>query len=334
MELSKDAMRYLKKASLPASFAPDKYQTEFNNIIKDFKDVEKPDVGLLGIPFDTTSIWSARKGSSGAPAEVRRMFQYLGSYEPQLDVDISKGINIVDFGDVDVVHTNVEETYKRIEAVTKEIFDAGVSLVVIGGDHGNTFATVKALCESMNGKGRVGLINVDSHPDVRESHHGELSSGTQFRRLITEINNNILPGNFVEIGIRGWENNTANQKFLTDNKIRYITANEVKERGIRDVMKEAVEIITDGTEAAYLSMDVDGLDICYAPGTAAPTPGGLSSWDYLNIVYDFGIQKIARGMDIMEISPLLDPTGITSITGAFLVAQFFGAVKKRMQIHS
>lgn len=329
MQLNETTMDFLKKASLPSSFAPDKYQTEFNNIIKDFRDVESPDAGILGIPFDTTSIWSARKGSSMAPAEVRRMFQYLGSYEPQLDIDISKGISIVDFGDVDVLQTDVVRTYSRIESVALEIFRKGVSLAIIGGDHGNTYATIKALCKET--KGKVGLINVDSHPDVRESHHGEISSGTQFRRLLTEIENPVRFDNFVEIGLRGWENNTANQTFLNDNGIRYITAMEVKERGINDVIRETIDIITDGTEAAYLSMDIDGLDICYAPGTAAPTPGGLSASDYLQIVYKFGIQKIAKAMDIMEISPPFDSNNITSITGAYLVAQFFGSTKKRIR---
>ena len=131
--------------------------------------------------------------------------------------------------------------------------------------------------------------------------------------------------------MRGWENNKANQNFLNENKIRYITAMEVKERGIRDVMKEALEIASDGTEAMYLSMDIDGLDICYAPGTAAPTPGGLSSSDYLYMVYEFGRQESSRAMDIMEISPPFDPTQITSIMGAYLIAQFCGAVKKRKE---
>ena len=327
MKLSGTAMEYLKEASLPSSFAPDKYQTELNNIIKDFRKVEKPDVGILGIPFDTTSIWSARKGSAGAPAEVRRMFQFLGSYEPQINVDISRGIDIVDFGDIDVLHTNVMETYRRAEIVASEIFQSGMSLAVIGGDHGNTYATVKALCKET--KGKVGLINVDAHPDVRESHHGEISSGTQFRKLLTDIENPVRFENFVEIGMRGWENNLANQKFLDDNKIRYITAMEFKERGAKDVIREMLEIVLDGTEAAYLSFDIDGLDICYAPGTAAPTPGGLSSGDYLQIAYEFGKQKISRAMDIMEISPPFDSNNITSIMGAYLIAQFLGSIKKR-----
>jgi len=327
MRLSEKATSYLRKASLPTSFAPDKYQKELCNVIKDWIDVTEPDVGLLGIPFDTTSIWSARRGSAMAPAEVRRMFQYLGTYEPQYDVDISEGIKIVDFGDVDVAHTDVGETNRRIEAVTTEIFEAGVSLAIIGGDHGNTFGTVKGLSNAT--RGRVGLINVDSHPDVRESHHGEISSGTQFRRLIREIPNPVRPQNFVEIGMRGWENNRANQEFLRENGIRFITAREVRERGICDVIKEAIEIAGNGTDAIYLSLDIDGLDICYAPGTPAPTPGGLTPGDYMEIVFQVGKQKTARAVDVMEISPILDVGSITCISGAYFITQFFGAVKYR-----
>jgi formimidoylglutamase len=330
MKLSEVALKYLKKASLPSSFAPDRYQTELNSVIKGFDAVDKPDVGILGIPFDTTSIWSGRRGSSMAPEFVRRMFQYLGSYEPQLKIDISNGIGIVDFGDVDVMHTSVEETYRRTETVSYEIFKSGMSLAIIGGDHGNTYATVKALCRAT--KGKVGLINVDSHPDVRESHHGEISSGTQFRRLLTEIDNHVEFDNFVEIGMRGWENSAANQKFLDDNGIRCFTAAEVKEKGISSVIKKALEIVKEGTDAIYLSMDIDGLDICYAPGTAAPTPGGLTPSDYLTIVYEVGRQKTTRAVDIMEISPPFDSKDVTSIMGAYIVAQFFGATKRRKEM--
>src|SRR5690606_561476 len=117
-----------------------------------WRQLDRADVGLVGIPFDTSVM--IRRGCRFGPSGVRRALIMSTSFEPGLGVDLSEGIVLTDFGDVDVVHTDVHETHRRIETVLKSVYEAGVMPSIIGGDHGTTYASAKALIESV--KGNVG----------------------------------------------------------------------------------------------------------------------------------------------------------------------------------
>ncbi len=54
---------------------------------------------------------------------------------------------------------------------------------------------------------------------------------------------------------------------------------EIRDRGIRAVVDDALAAIGDGP--VFLSVDVDVLDPAYAPGTGTPEPGGMTSADLL-----------------------------------------------------
>lgn len=263
-----------------------------------------------------------------APETVRRALSFFSTYEPNLDIDISEGLSVVDAGNVDVVHTDLLTSFHRIELVVSNILENASNLAVIGGDHGNTYPCVKGLCNVT--KGRVGIVMLDAHYDVRISHHDELSSGTPFRKVLEEIPGSpVRPENIAEIGVGGWHNAVKYSQYVKEKGIKVFTAREVRERGMKEVVNEALDVAKDGTDAVYLSLDIDGLDFAFAPGTGAPTPGGLSSAEYLDAVYDVGKDKMTRVIDIMEISPLLDVHDLTSILGASLLLQFLGAVKQR-----
>lgn len=79
----------------------DEYDVNVGEIITDFREAERADVGLLGIPFDTACVAGPR-GSRFGPEGVRERLTHGTCYNPEIDVDISEGLDVVDFGDVRV----------------------------------------------------------------------------------------------------------------------------------------------------------------------------------------------------------------------------------------
>jgi arginase family enzyme len=97
------------------------------------------------------------------------------------------------------------------------------------------------------------------------------------------------------------------------------------------VVAEALEIAANQTEAIFCTVDIDCCDPSAAPGTCSPSPGGLTSFELLESVFMVGQHPKVRHFDVMEVSPPLDVAQITAYTGAAVVTQFIGGVKKRKQ---
>jgi formimidoylglutamase len=328
MRLSAEVERLLLPPDKVGKFVPDEYDVEVADLIRDWRQVDRADVGLVGIPFDTSVV--LRRGCRFGPAGVRKALIMSTSYEPGLDVDLAQGITITDFGDIDVVHTDVHETHRRIETVITSIYRTGTMPIIIGGDHGTTYASIKALTNVV--RGQIGVINFDAHLDVRISHHGEISSGTPFRRLLDLPGQPLRPQNFVEIGINGWHNSAFYMRWCREKGITIVPAREVHRRGIDPVVREALERAGDGTEALFISFDIDSLDASVAPGTCAPNPGGLTAAQALEGVFLAVQHPKVRGFDLVEVAPPLDVLDLTSYMGAAVVMQAIGATRVRLDM--
>ncbi|NBF40654.1 MAG: agmatinase [Spirochaetes bacterium] len=327
MKLSKDVESLLLDASKPGSFVPDEYDVGLADIMVDWRTAESADIGILGIPFDTAV--SGRRGCRFGPESVRNALVFSDVYEPGIDVDLSTGFSVADFGNVDVLYTEVLGTHERVEKITTELFGLGLTPVIIGGDHSLAYPDIKGLMNNVDGK--VGVINIDGHLDVRHSHHGEVSSGTPFRRLLEDTATPLDPANFVEFGINTWLNSKYYRDYCRDMGIRVIPAREIHLGGILPAIEEAIEIASKGTDAIFLSFDIDAIDLAHIPGTNAPNAGGLSSFQALEAVWRMGQHPKCRGMDIVEIAPSLDAANVSSIMGAALIMQFMGATRRRLE---
>lgn len=315
----------LASAHIPAAI-PDEYDIDISMIVKKWRDVDVCDVGIVGIPFDTTSF--TRRGSGGGPKAIRNAMGMLTSYEPGLDVDLTEGIAIADFGDIDVVYTDVGETHRRIEVVISELCRRGIIPVILGGDHSIAYPNVKGLCNAT--KGNVGVIAFDAHLDVRISRHGEVSAGTPFRKILEEIpDKRVTPQNLVEVGINGWHNTKMWRDYTKRVGMHVFTAREVHLRGIHSIVEDVLKYATDSVEAVHLTIDLDCLDHAHAPGVSIPGQGGLTSFQLLEAVFNIGRHPLVRSFDIVEVAPVLDFGNLTSLMGASLTMQILGAIKAR-----
>ncbi|MCH2412909.1 MAG: arginase family protein, partial [Acidimicrobiales bacterium] len=73
-----------------------------------------------------------------------------------------------------------------------------------------------------------------------------------------------------------------------------------------------------GGGPVYLSFDIDGLDPAFAPGPGTPEVGGLPLPQALEVIRGCrGLDLV--GCDVVEIAPIYDTSGMTSLVGANLL---------------
>ena len=99
------------------------------------------------------------------------------------------------------------------------------------------------------------------------------------------------------------------------------------DRGITDVVHEAIQHARAAAAKTYLTVDIDVLDPAYAPGTGTPEPGGLTTNQVLTVLEDLADLPFV-GMDCVEVSPPYDHAELTSLAAAAFVWTYLsGRVK-------
>jgi arginase family enzyme len=184
---------------------------------------------------------------------------------------------------------------------------------VLGGDHGLTFPALRGALQAR--PQTVALVSLDAHYDVRPTHRGQPASGVPFRYALERLDGRVLPAASTQIGIAGWENSAAAASYLTDAGVRTFAAREVHRGGLAAVLEETISRAA-GAEALWLTLDIDAVDVAHAPGTNAPTVGGLSSDQFLETIWTLARDPRLIGVDIVEVSPPLDVAGATQLLAA------------------
>ncbi|RWG76494.1 MAG: hypothetical protein EOQ69_31670 [Mesorhizobium sp.] len=178
----------------------------------------------------------------------------------------------------------------------------------IGGDHTITLLIMRGMAQA-GVKVPFGMIHFDAHPDMEDEVCGSrINCATGFRRAIEE--GLIDPKRYIMIGIRVMRS-IESLDWARAQGVTVLTDDDCAALGRQGVITRIREVV--GEEPTFLSFDIDALDIAYVHGTQAPAPGELSVRDVQVILRGLrGIDLV--GADVVELLPLLDPTGHTAIS--------------------
>jgi agmatinase len=267
------------------------------------------DVAIVGAPID--ELVSDRPGARFAPRAIRAASCPPG---PHLEagVDAFAALRIVDFGDAPIVPAQPERSHAAIEETVAQVVDAGLLPLTIGGDHSITEPDAR-VCARRHGP--IGLVHFDTHTDTGDEVFGaRFSHGTVMRRLVEA--GHIDSRRYVQIGLRGYWPGEPEFSWQAERGIRSLFMHDVRDRGIRQVVGEAIEFVGPGP--VFLTVDVDVLDPAFIPsGTGTPEPGGMTAVDLLWAARTVAAGLELVGADVVEVIP----TGIGSADGAALVGE-------------
>jgi formiminoglutamase len=291
----------------------DRYTTKAAELLTPYEQGKKGDIAILGAPLSKPSI--SHSGASFAPDAIRKCLNSFTTYNIEEETDIGSQ-KIIDFGDITMHPTSIEECHQRIYQATKEITQSQSAplTVILGGDHSITTSTVKAVKET---KGTVGIIQLDAHHDLRNTEDGGPTNGTPFRRLIEE--GHLKGEHLIQIGIRNYANAKAYHDYAIENGVTVYTMKDVRQRPIAELLQSALTQLENKVDTIYLSVDMDVLDQAYAPGCPAIGPGGMDPDTLAEAVQQAIQNPKVQTMDIVEIDPTLDIRDMTSRIASLLI---------------
>ena len=288
------------------------------------EDVAGVDAAVLGAPYDGAV--SNRPGARYGPGAVREQsgwWAYLSGYKGGLtnmrtrsQVDYAD-LSVADCGDVPVFPMDSETTADSIAAHVGTIAAQGTMPVMIGGDHYCTFPAFRGFAEGSE-HDSVGLVQIDAHTDtVQESAvYGEHFHGSSTHHIADSEYTDYQ--HVSQVGIRGYEAPEFFE-FADETGLNLYPMSDVRREGIESVVEQAVAAAADGTDAVYVTFDIDAVDPSVAPGTGTPEAGGLSAHQALAVMETLGTHDAVAAADLMEVAPDRDPTENTSRLAANLL---------------
>ena len=280
---------------------------------EDPADLAGVDVAILGAPMDELA--SDRPGTRLGPRAIRNAGAPLGVHL-EAGINAADALRVVDYGDAPVIPADPLASHEAIERTVADILAAGALPLLVGGDHSITEPHGRALGRH---HGPVGLVHFDTHTDTAASLWGVVHShGTPMYRLVED--GWVDPRRYVQIGLRGYWPGEAEFAWQRERGITSLFAHDVRDRGIRAVVEQALGIV--GAGPVLLSVDVDVLDPAFAPGTGTPEPGGLTPAELLWAVRTVAASLALVGADVVEVLPsLAGSADITALIGDRIVRE-------------
>jgi agmatinase len=288
---------------------------------EDQAELEGMDVAIVGAPLD--ELVSERPGTRLGPRAIRAASAIPG---PHLEarIDPLRALRVVDYGDAGVLPADPASSHAAIEATVADVVAAGAVPIVLGGDHSIAEPDIRA-CAAAHGP--VGLVHFDAHTDTAAECFGvSLSHGTPMYNLVQS--GHVDPARYVQIGLRGYWPGEEVFAWQRERGITSLFMHDVTERGIREVVGEAIAVAGPGP--VFVTIDVDVLDPAFAPGTGTPEPGGMTSGDLLWATRVLAAELDVVGADVVEVCPTaIGAADITALVGSRIVHELLTGIALR-----
>ena len=254
------------------------------------------EVAVIGVPTDLGV--TNRTGARFGPRAVRTI-ERIGPYHPTQKMVPKARVKAADIGDVPFrSRFSLEQTIADIESFYCELDDRAVRPLSVGGDHSITYPILKGIGR----KAPLGLVHIDAHCDTMGSFEDtKFHHGGPFRLAV--LDGVLDPDRTIQIGIRGSAN--VFWEFSYASGMTVIEMEEFMDQGVAAVAQRARNVVGDGP--VYVSVDVDGFDPAYAPGTGTPEVGGITPREGLSLLRALTGLHIV-GADVVEVAPQYDPT--------------------------
>lgn len=272
-----------------------------NKFLGSSNDYNSSDIVIIGAPMDYTV--SFKPGTRFGPQAIRQASLGLEEYSVYLDRNL-RSKKYFDFGDLTLPYGDVKKSLDIIGQATNEIIMDGKKTLFFGGEH---LISAPIIQEYSNKYGNnLIVLHFDAHTDLRTKFFGERNSHATVLRIAASFVKN---KNIYHFGIRSGIKEEF--EFAWDNTNMFLY----------DVVEPLRNVVKDiKYNPIYITWDIDVIDPAYAPGTGTPEPGGITSKEALEAIHVLKDLNVV-GMDIVEVSPDYDHSGITSVLASKLVRE-------------
>lgn len=296
--------------------------------VDQLEDLADVDIAILGVPLSRSSI--SASGASETPQAIRLAWKSFQPYQIEYDADLTS-LKVVDLGDVKQHFTDISLSHQYIcdAMVQMRKLHPWTLPISIGGDHSITAMLIKGW-KSVHPDQRIGILQLDTHFDLRSLEDHGATNGTPIRNL---IESGTTQGSDVwNIGLHGFFNAKELKEYAEKHGVNYVPLSRAREKGISKTIQTALDDLKKRVDMIYLTVDMDVLDIGCAPGTPAGAPGGMRTEELLEAVYTAASEDLVQAMDIVCLDPLRDIREITVKAGVSVMLQFMTGFLQRKNL--
>ena len=295
-------------------------------------------IRIIGVPMD---LGASRRGVDMGPSALR--VAGLQARIKQL------GHQVEDIGNIPVKQpeemTYGEKRAKYIEEIADACKDLGTAVqksledgympLVLGGDHSIAVGSVSGVgAHFRKEKKSIGCIWLDAHSDMNTPEtspsgnvHGMplsalMGYGTEELYDLFGYKPKIEPQNVALVGVRDLD--AHEKKFIKKLGVKAFTMREIDERGMREVMSDALKYAMDDTDGVVVSLDMDFVDPSDAPGVGTPVRGGVTYREAHLAMEMIADSETMVSMEVVEINPVIDEHNRTALLGVELVLSGLG----------
>jgi arginase len=291
---------------------------------------------IIGAPFD---LGAPSRGSAAAPGYLREK-----GLTKRIESLNRFGVDVVDGGDVDgptegdasTVPPNLRELLSFGGSLIERLgrsYAAGLTPVVIGGDHSISVASVTAaarhLRTTVEPDAELGLVWVDAHPDLETPGaqpdcdlHGTpvahlLGLGDPDLAGLGGFAPKLRPENVVQICLR--DIMSCEAEVIAEHEITAYTATDVERLGIGEICSRTFAHMDERTDGFVLSFDIDACDVAEAPGVVFRERGGLTYREAMVVMEEASRAPKLVSLELVEVDPSRDEGGRTADLAIWLI---------------
>lgn len=286
-----------------ADIVPD----NFLGLPHDMTDYRNARFAVLPVPYDSTTSYAV--GTREGPRAIISASQQVELYDEALKREsLRDGVATLDPVTADV--SGPEATLRNIYTAARKPVRDGKFLITLGGEHSISSALVRAVNEKHK---KLSVLQIDAHADLRDGYQGSPWSHAAVMRRVHD-----LGVDAVAVGIRNYSKDEA--KFIKSAGKKVFSA-----RTCRESTTWIDEAVAGLSENVYVTIDIDGFDPAFAPGTGTPEPGGLDWYQVTDLLAAVAKKRTIVGADLVEVRPI-PPNNVTEFLAAKLLYRLIGLV--------
>ncbi len=275
-------------------------------------EIQPNTVALLGYACDEgVRRNQGRVGAKEGPSAIRQQLARQSYHH--------KTINVVDYGDINCVEQDLERCQSDLAEAVSRLLKSGLFPIVLGGGHDAAYGHYNGIRKVK--KGKVGVLNLDAHFDLRPLR--ELpNSGTPFYQILHSDDERV---SYFVLGIQRQSNTKELFGIAEQLNVAYIE-NRHCHLGNIDPIVEQVKAFIGSVDHLYLTIDLDGFSSAFAPGVSAPSPLGFEPMFVFQLLPEIFNSGKVVSCDIVELNPIYDRDHSSTKLAASLVDNVVGYV--------
>jgi len=295
-------------------------------------------IRIIGVPMD---LGASRRGVDMGPSALRvaglqARIKQLGHQVEDIGNISVKQPEEMSYGEKRAKYlAEIADACKDLAVMVEKSLDENMLPVVLGGDHSIAAGSLSGVAAYFKKKEKkIGLIWLDAHGDINTPEsspsgnvHGmplaaAMGYGATELVELQGFKPKVEPQNISLVGIRDLDSHE--KKLAKKSGVHVFTMRDIDERGMREVMSDALKYAMDDTDGFSVSLDMDFVDPSDAPGVGTPVRGGVTYREAHLAMEMLADTEAMVSLEVVEINPVIDEHNRTALLGVELVLSGLG----------